>query len=264
MHQTVGVDLAVQPRDTAICVVTWDEDDVRAEFVETPGDEELAAHLGAHLADPTVTHIGIDVPLGWPQDFARAINGYMSAPSGSWIVDGRSFAEASYFRLRETDRHVVRRFGGRQTPLSVTSDRIGAVAMKAAWLLTLLAEEHEVDRAGVTGKILEVYPAAALRAWNLGLPHYRQLKRRDWPGAERRILEVLQHHGVPTGTFPEGLLNEHQFDAFICAVIAEARQRHQTELPTPAVRATAQLEGWIHVPVEVAFAEMFSTPGPTM
>jgi hypothetical protein len=56
-----------------------------------------------------------------------------------------------------------------QLPLSVSTDRIAYPAMRIARLLGAVAGEP-VDRTGA-GRIVEGYPAAALRVW--GLPHPR-------------------------------------------------------------------------------------------
>lgn len=61
-------------------------------------------------------------------------------------------------------------------PLSVAADRIGHNAMRCAGLLAYLAlDGRTVDRAG-TGTVVEVYPAASLKQWNLP---YRKDKGKD-------------------------------------------------------------------------------------
>src|SRR5712691_13071857 len=77
----------------------------------------------------------------------------------------------------------------RLTPLSVSADRIGHVAMRCACLLALFAQQgHDVDRGG-SGKIVEVYPAASLKAW--GLP-YRGYKRPEDTQALGKLVDELQ------------------------------------------------------------------------
>ena len=50
----------------------------------------------------------------------------------------------------------------------MSTDRIGVAAMRGARLQHLLdAAGVPVDRSGVTGRIVEAYPAAALQAWGL-------------------------------------------------------------------------------------------------
>ncbi len=51
--------------------------------------------------------------------------------------------------------------------LSVAADRIAMPAMRAGRIFTRLADQGEtVDRKG-TGKIVEVYPRAALKVWGV-------------------------------------------------------------------------------------------------
>ena len=83
----------------------------------------------------------------------------------------------------------------RLTPLSVSADRIGHVALRCASLLALFAQQgHEVSRDG-SGKVVEVYPAASLKIW--GLP-WRGYKR---PGDTQALSKLVdrprgQGHGV--------------------------------------------------------------------
>jgi hypothetical protein len=64
-------------------------------------------------------------------------------------------------------------------------DRIAALTMRAAGLLSVLAQQGQpVDRAG-QGRVIEVYPAAALPRWHL--PHnkykgaqHRKRSARSW------------------------------------------------------------------------------------
>lgn len=110
---------------------------------------------------------------------------------------------------------------------------IGAAALRAARLLDGLR-----DRSGVAGTVVEVYPAAARRAWGLG--------------ATRSVEEVAERVPIRFRT-PEARAAcaevEHAFDALICALVARARTLGRTDPPPPPLRAIAAVEGWIHVPV---------------
>ena len=73
--------------------------------------------------------------------------------------------------MRVTDL-VVRQ--ARLVPLRVSADRIGHVAMRCACLLARFAQQgHEVSRDG-SGMIVEVYPAASLKVWELPYRGYKQ------------------------------------------------------------------------------------------
>src|SRR3546814_13209891 len=59
-------------------------------------------------------------------------------------------------------------------PLSVSSDLSGVAAMRGARIQHLLEKAGvAVDRSGTNGRLVEVYPAAALRRWGLSSPKYQ-------------------------------------------------------------------------------------------
>src|SRR4051812_7491601 len=132
METTLGIDLASQPRNTALCVVAWRSD--RAEIValarggrgvEEPTDELLVASacgtraIGGGWGDAgRPAKVAIDAPFGWPEPFARAVaaHGRMKPwPAGPG-------EERWPFERRETDRVVHER--AKKLPLSVSTDRI--------------------------------------------------------------------------------------------------------------------------------------------
>ena len=89
--------------------------------------------------------------------------------------------------LRETD--LVTRDLTRLVPLSLATDRIGLAAMRCAGLLAhLTAAGRPVDRAG-TGVVVEVYPAAALKHWDLTYRGYKGAAKRRRTAPTRR-----RHH----------------------------------------------------------------------
>lgn len=245
---TLGVDLAVQCRSTGLCRLEWAGGRATASFPGPRTDDELVELV----ADPEAV-VGIDVPLGWPRGFADAVGRYMAGPDGRWTDDPGSFA-AAYHRLRETDRQVSargRRAGLRITPMSVAADRLGAPAMKAAWMLSALARRDDaftVDRSGVTGRIIEVYPAAAIRVWDLRFDRYRNRSTtatRDALAQCRR--EVLDRAGFGIEGL-DAMRTEHQLDALVCALVARAARCDLTWPPAPEQVEVAAVEGWIHVP----------------
>jgi predicted RNase H-like nuclease len=132
-------------------------------------------------------------------------------------------------------------------PLSVSTDRIGVAAMRCARLLdSLAAQGTPVDRAG-SGRVVEVYPAAALHVWNLLRPAYK----RDRNVLDAMVTELLAR--LPSLHFPAGdeqfRRNNDVFDALICALVARAAQRGATALPqTEDQQRQATSEGWIHLP----------------
>lgn len=232
---TVGIDVASQPAGTAACSVRWDRAGAGIEAVEHELDDQRLARI---LAEP-VAKIGLDVPLGWPDGFVEAVARHHA---------GGAFGGSATARLvrRETDSWVRAEIG--QLPLSVSTDRIAYPAMRIARLVGEVAGQR-LDRTGA-GRIVEVYPAAALRVW--GLPHreYKGGARRpallDLAGALRGRCPWLAAGGT---TWDEITRSDHAFDALICALVARA---HQLGLVHPIpldLRAAAAREGWIAVPM---------------
>lgn len=162
---TVGVDLAAEPRNTAVARVRWTQTSAEVQAVGVGADdpvlvEEIAASDKA----------AIDCPLGWPRRFVEFVAqheaGAFVAPAD---VAGKDWRRQ--LALRQTDL-IVRSATG-LVPLSVAADRIGLAAMRCAGLLARLASAgHPVDRSGA-GVVVEVYPAAALKHWGMTYRSYK-------------------------------------------------------------------------------------------
>ena len=233
---TVGVDVASRPAGTAACWLRWDAGGATIKRVEHGVDDH---RLAALLAEP-VARIGLDVPLGWPDEFVAAVAEHH---------EGRPFGTAAMDRLarRETDRWVHDHPEIGQLPLSVSTDRIAYPAMRMARVLGEVVGEP-IDRTGA-GKFVEVYPAAALRVWGL---RYRGYKR----GADRQVfLDVaaaLRQRctwlAADATTWGEVMRSDHAFDALICALVARACQLGLCHPIPHHLRAAAAREGWIAVP----------------
>ncbi|MFL5861462.1 MAG: DUF429 domain-containing protein [Solirubrobacteraceae bacterium] len=126
---TYGVDLAAQPEKTAVCLIEWDA--TGRGRVDCPGHSASDVDILAKMASDHVTVAAIDAPFGWPRVFVESVAAYTDA--GVWPdpPDVRSVQEA--MRLRVTDRAVYAET--KLTPLSVSTDKIGVVAMRCARLL---------------------------------------------------------------------------------------------------------------------------------
>jgi hypothetical protein len=169
---TAGVDLSSQDRKTASCVIRWSDGRASVSALDVGVGDEAISEL---LSDDEVTKTGLDVPFGWPIAFADAV--FQHSTNGVW-PRGYRHADISAFRFRRTDIHVWQQTG--LVPLSVSTDRIGIPAMRAA---ALLASAHTpLDG---TGRAVEVYPAVALRQWDLPFRRYKGENHRDARGARR-------------------------------------------------------------------------------
>jgi len=234
---TAGIDLASQEAKTALCEIEWARG--RAKVCEL--------RVGVSDADIVdcarrVRKLGLDVPLGWPSAFVDAL--VQHGGGGTWPVGYRHEMNQDY-RLRATDRFVHAKIGG-NPPLSVSTDRIAIPAMRAAAALSALPEPVARDGSGV---VVEVYPAAALRRWDLDSRAY---KGKDHQG-RRHDLAVALFAASPWLDLDDEkrrLCCEHDdaFDAVVAALIARAVVVRQVETIPLKSREVATREGWIALP----------------
>lgn len=128
---TVGVDLAAEAARTAVAALRWGPGRVDVVTLVLGADDArvLGAVAGANRA-------ALDFPFGWPDPFVDFLgehrNGHVVAPAGS-----TGLAWRRRLSRRGTDLTVERDTGLR--PLSVSADRIAAVAMRGASLLGMIA-----------------------------------------------------------------------------------------------------------------------------
>jgi hypothetical protein len=244
--RTLGIDLASSDAETAACLVCWDAGMAVVERVECPaGDERLLALI--HGADKT----GIDVPLGWPEPFVRFVDAYHH---------GRRlppFARATD-RMRRTDQVVRERI--RRWPLSVAADRIAMPAFRSAQLLARV-DDGAIDRSG-TGRIVEVYPAAALVIWG----EHGSLVSSGYKGTAGRAVRrklVADLLGMTKGWFRSTKAlcvrchaSDHVFDALIAAFVARASALGLCEPIPEEERDLAAREGWIALPQPGSLAQL--------
>lgn len=228
---TIGVDFAASPRNTAACHVRWADGAALVERVDAAVDDGAFHSLLESLAEGD--RLGIDCPLGWPVAFVAALRAHQEHEP--WPGRGTTGHRADLL-WRATDR-AVRDLVGRW-PLSVSTDRIGVTALRAAHLLDAWETERlPIDRSGVSGPVLEVYPAAARRVWGLGAA-------RSVSDLESRL--PIRFAATTDRDACDAV--EHSFDALIAALVARAAALGRTSPPPEALLALAAVEGWIHVP----------------
>lgn len=190
---------------------------------------------------------GIDCPFGWPEPFIDFItehrDGHVVAREGTTGGDWRK--KLAY---RTTDWAVQHAIG--RWPLSVSADRIGHPAMRCASLLAQLDQRGEpVDRAG-GGSVVEVYPAASLKMWELAARSYKGpgnghalgllidalLKAAPW-------LDLGECEDTCRGS-------DDATDAVVAALSARAAHLGLTIPPDGEQARIAATEGWIMLPQE--------------
>lgn len=237
--RTVGVDLAAEPKKTALAVVDWSDGVARVESIRLGvGNDAIAEAVLA--CDRT----GIDAPFGWPDAFVRMVSehhaGRLPATGGLANREGRR-----PLTKRRTDLVVQAATG--IAPLSVSADLIAHVALRCAGILAELGDLG-VDVGRVDGQVVEAYPAAALRTWGLVSRGYKSVQNRVTLG-ELVDAFLAAAHWMELGAF-QTICRESDdaLDAVLAAVIARAAALGCTELPEGGDRDVAEREGWIHVP----------------
>ncbi|MDQ3639874.1 MAG: DUF429 domain-containing protein [Actinomycetota bacterium] len=247
--RTLGIDLSANPTKTGACEVDWDTGAIT--FLDRPtSDEQLVE--AAQRADLTA----IDVPLGWPDGFIDAVVAHRDRTG--WPPIGTAPPEARIpLRYRTTD--LLTRTGGSQ-PLSVSSDLIGVAAMRGARIQRLLETVGvPVDRSGVTGRVIEAYPAAALRAWGLSSSKYKgTINAEACRILARELTDRCGPLSAAAATSLDGC-DDDGLDGFVSALVARAALAGNTTRPGPEHLEVARREGWIHIPT----AELESINGPS-
>jgi predicted nuclease with RNAse H fold len=235
---TCGVDLSSQASNTSACVIDWSDGRAMVTEITLGVTDGMISRL---LQD--VEKLGIDVPLGWPMSFARAVARH--SEDGSWPAD-YTHADTSMYRFRRTDLWVWKTFGT-SPPLSVSTDRIALPAMRAAALLSRLPERPRLDGSGV---VVEVYPAATLRRW--GFP-WRGYKRHENSTSRRELVELVREKTASWLTIGRPGIDlcrssDDALDALIAALAARAAAVGLAEPVPPDLRTAAIREGWISIP----------------
>ena len=234
---TAGVDLAAEPRGTALAIIEWKE--TIATLVDLQlgvTDETIVEAAGV------VDKLGIDCALGWPIEFIEFLNNHANLESTSFPDGGMDWRRRASFR--ESDRHVREVTG--KWPLSVSTDRLGLTAMRCAGLQGRLQQSGiEIDRSG-SGKIVEIYPGASLRLWGFDTAGYRANE-----DVRAELLTTIEH-SVPwlnLGSHRELMKSSTDaFDAVIASLATRAAAINQYLSPPKEVLAMAQVEGWIALP----------------
>lgn len=228
---TLGIELSSQPQDTAACMIDWNDDGSAA--ISAPLISCDDAKLDLLIKQSQV--IGIDSPLGWPQDFVEAVNHWDYAEWNTGIRDK--------MRFRHTDRFVASFFKNRKfriSPLSVSTDRI---AMRA---MALLKRHGVTDKSG-DARFFEVYPAGSLAAWGIRHKGYKGNKA-DTRKHRNEILENLRQKLQLANINPDYAKTDHALDALVASITARIAVLKKTLIPNSSEQVLAKVEGWIHLP----------------
>ena len=233
-----GVDLAAEPKGTALAVIDWSADEAQLIDLKLGVSDQAIVAVA-----PEVFKLGIDCALGWPIEFVDFLNQHSKAEPTDSVVDG-GIDWRRRMAYRETDRQI-RQITGRW-PLSVSTDRLGMTAMRCAGLLSKMQQVGiAIDRSGA-GKVVEVYPGASLRTWGLATAGYRASQ-----DVRLQLLEQLklQAPWFEPGGFSELMVEScDAFDAVVAALAARSAALGRYEKPAEDLINQARIEGWIALP----------------
>lgn len=233
--RVVGVDLASQPEKSSLCVVEWTAGQQPCVVeLHRPADDDLIVDQAAR-ADA----IGLDCPLGWPSPFVDLVTAHHE---GRPTLD--QAAPPRDLRLRTTDQWI-RQWIPRD-PLSVSTDRLGVVALRGVGIVERIAGPG-ADRSGAAG-IYEAYPGGSLAVWGLTATGY---KTADAIATRQAIVDELARHvDIPAdGPSPIDLAtNADDLDAAITAIVTLLAHLGATTSAPSEFVDIAMKEGWIHVP----------------
>ena len=242
---SVGIDVASQDARTAICMIDWRDEQARIEPLGPRGAGDVDIRRCVESAD----RVGVDIPLGWPSAFVESVSRHHRGEA--WAADVDAAAMTS-LRLRDTDRWVTDQArrpgepGARCHPMSVSTNLIAIPAMRIARVL------GPVDRSG-QGKVIEVYPAAALFVWGLPYRRYKGFRpdRRETRHALVDQLRVQAPWLVATRDEDWERIreNDHELDALIASLVARAKARGLCNEDYDATSVAARSEGWIALPL---------------
>lgn len=244
---TVGVDLASQPDNTAVCLIDWSgrSAEVRALARGTFQGDKLDDNTLLGILEQA-DKAAIDAPFGWPDPFIRALN----SEQGEWPLAPDE--PRAPLERRTTDDLVYRHTG--KLPLSVTTDRIAYCAMRCASILGVLNSAKDGS-----GSVVEAYPDAALRCWLPALftdtrQSYKTKNNIDARQRRETLLTALLDELGDTFKISDRqrsdiASSDDCLDALVCALVACAAAKNRTTLPeTPEHHDLARVEGWIHLP----------------
>ena len=97
---TAGVDLAAEPKGTALAVMDWIAGAAKVVGLQLSVTDEPIVKIASQ-----VDKLGIDCALGWPQEFVNFVSQQSDATLSQHNFDG-GMEWRRRLAYRETDRHV--------------------------------------------------------------------------------------------------------------------------------------------------------------
>lgn len=242
-----GVDLAAQPAKTAICQI-----EVRGgnlgplKFFPAATDQQI---IDAAKASKVTA---IDAPLGFPEKFEEAMKTYVNGgpwPESPNDLDKKEICTSS-LQLRSTEQDLMVRESSdapARRALSSSASFLTVTTWRALRLLAAITRDGyspECRTGGGESCVIEVYPAASIRAWGR-----EPLAKRKTTSADRGVLLnaiVAQSDLLKelAGEYRNKIIKtDHAFDSFCACLTAIAFEAGYCRKPEKLTR-----EGWIYVP----------------
>lgn len=238
--QILGIDAAVDPRNTGYAIAMSDAGNWRIDAISTgTRTTDLADQITAQLHPGRPTLLAIDAPLGWPRPLSESLARHRP---GEPLDANPATAFA-----RQTDRFVREKTGLKA--LDVGADRIARTAAAALALierlrattgqpLPLLASPESA----AAGGLIDVYPAATLK--QRGLP-FRQYKKPEANPLRHQIAEAIEPE-IDLGQARKACIDsDHCLDAVLCVLTGIDFLEGRCHIPTGPYW---QQEGWIWFP----------------
>ncbi|MGP5127619.1 DUF429 domain-containing protein [Brachybacterium tyrofermentans] len=235
----VGIDLAADPKRTGIARLRDTATQVVVEDVHVGADDDaiVSEIMSSRRA-------GVDVPFGWPRAFVELIAAHRMATLPPPPSTGPEWRREILYRA--TDLEVRRRVG--KNPLSVASDKIAYPAIRWAGIAARLREQGISVPPDGSGIACEVYPGAALAAWQLAGDTYKGTKG----AASRAVLVERLSERLPwldLASHRDACVDDdNALDAVIAAVVARDVDLGLATPPPPELVDHASEEGWIWLP----------------
>ena len=247
----LGIDCAVQPGQVGLALGRWESGTIRVEAVTLGSDAHPPSEIAkAWLAQERIAPLlALDAPLGWPR------------PLGERLVHHRAGealgGDPDELFNRFTDRFLHKHEQLRKKPLEVGADRIARTAYAAlglvgdlrgtdgGWPLPLCWGPGELWSTPTRGGVIEVYPAATLKAHGIAAEGYKGSKAQGQAARERVAAEVAERvHGCPE--IPRLATRSDGLDAVLCLLAAQDFLRGEAMAP-PTEEVGLEQEGWIWV-----------------
>lgn len=239
----IGIDHATQPGNVGVAVAHFDGEHTTIKHLQSGAGTDYETEIGSHVSGNERALIAIDAPLGWPSSLSRSLSHHRPGAK----IDAVS---EEFFR-RKTDRIVEAEVGIR--PLEVAASWIARTAYSALESLAAIRARCTCDlptilssKASFSKGVIEVYPAATLRAHQLPHQKYKDNGNRE---VREKILDgLLSRIELSREVDRETLLTSHHIlDAAVCALAAHDFLSGFVRKPNDSEVELARIEGWIWV-----------------